>query len=67
MDVPATTTANMYQHVLRAHLEVMLWKAAGQLVPPADITDSADITNDRWELKDGIPIPVVALGNIHLT
>jgi hypothetical protein len=28
------TSANLLQHVLRAHLQVMLWKAADQQAPP---------------------------------
>ena len=28
------TTANMCQHVLSAHLEVVLWNATGQHTPP---------------------------------
>ena len=36
------TSANLLQHVLRAHLQVMLWKAADQQAPP---DESSDITN----------------------
>ena len=41
------------QHVLRAHLQVMLWKAANE---------SDDITNLGWVIQDTIPISVVAQG-----
>ena len=36
------TSDNLSYHVLRAHLQVMLWKAADQLAPPSE---STDITN----------------------
>ena len=48
------TTANMCQHVLSAHLEVVLWNAT------RSTKKSVGITNDRWVLNCGIPIPVVA-------
>ena len=51
------TSANLFQHVLRAHLQVMLWKAADQLSPPSE---SVDISKFGWKLKDDIPIPVIA-------
>ncbi len=51
------TSPNLLQHALRAHLQVMLWKAADQLAPP---TESADITQFGWEYRDCIPVPVVA-------
>ena len=47
------TSANPLQHVLRAHLQVMLWKAADE---------SNDITNFGWVIQDTIPIPAVAQG-----
>ncbi len=49
------TYANLLQHALRAHLQVMLWKAADQQAPP---TESANITHFGWEFQDGVPIPV---------
>ena len=39
--------------MLRAHLQVMLWKAADE---------SNDITNFGWVIQDTIPIPAVAQG-----
>ena len=54
------TSANLLQHALRAHLQVMLWKAADQQAPP---TESANITHFGWEFQDGVPIPVVAAGD----
>ena len=47
------TSANPLQHGLRAHLQVMLWKAVDQ---------SNDITNLGWVIQDTIPIPGVAQG-----
>ena len=54
------TSANILQHALRAHLQVMLWKAADQQAPP---TESTNITHFGWEFQDGVPIPVVAAGD----
>ena len=54
------TSANLLQHVLRAHLQIMLWKAADQQGPPEQ---STDITQFGWEFKDDIPIPVIAHGD----
>ncbi len=48
------TSDNLSYHVLRAHLQVMLWKAADQLAPPSE---STDITNFGWEIHEGIPVP----------
>ncbi len=45
-------------HILRAHLQVMLWKAAHQSEPPAE---ARDITKFGWELaKGGVVRPAVA-------
>jgi len=46
-------------HVLRAHLQVMLWKAADQQAPP---DQSSDITHFGWIIQNDIPIPAVAPG-----
>ena len=51
------TSANLLQHALRAHLQIMLWKAADQQAPPAV---SATITDFGWEVRNGIPVPVMA-------
>ena len=56
MALPPTST-NLLQHVLRAHLQVMLWKAADHQAPP---DESANITHFGWDIQDSIPIPVVA-------
>jgi hypothetical protein len=54
------TSANLLQHVMRAHLQVMLWKVADQQGPP---NESADITNFGWEFQDSIAVPVIAQGD----
>jgi hypothetical protein len=54
------TSGNLLQHVLRAHLQVMLWKATGHQAPP---DEAADITHFGWEIRDGIPVPVIAQGD----
>ena len=59
MSLPPTS-ANLLQHLLRAHLQVMLWKAADQLGPSQE---SECITNFGWKIQDGIPIPVIAQGD----
>jgi len=51
MALPPTET-NLFLHVRRAHLQMMLWKAADQQGPP-----HVDITRFRWEVNDGIPSP----------
>ena len=38
----------------------MLWKAADYQGPP---DGSATFTNFRWDIRDGIPIPVIAQGD----
>ena len=53
------TSAKILLHVLRAHLQVMLWKAADQEAPP---DESADITHFGWVIQNDIPIPAVAQG-----
>jgi hypothetical protein len=56
MSLPPTYS-NFLQHVLRCHLQVMLWKAANQSAPPIE---STDLSHFGWELKDNIPCPVVS-------
>ena len=54
------TSANLLQHILRAHLQVMLWKAANCQGPP---DESTNITLYGWEVRDDIPVPVIAAGD----
>jgi hypothetical protein len=49
------TEKNLYLHILRAHLQVILAKAADQQAPP-----ELDITQYGWEIKDGLPVPRIA-------
>ena len=42
------TDANLAYHILRAHYQVMLWKAADLQTPPA-----VDITAYGWEFVSG--------------
>ena len=51
------TPANLYQHILRAHLQIMLWKVADINYPPLA---SEDITKFGWFFKDGNVMPVIA-------
>ena len=54
------TDANLAYHILRAHYQVMLWKAADQQTPPA-----VDIAANGWELVSGagcVPTPRIARG-----
>ena len=43
-------TDNLQLHVLRAHLQMMLWKAADQRRPPVD---ARDIRRFGWDVKEG--------------
>ena len=53
------TDANLMLHILRAHLQVMLWKAAGQREPPAE---ARDISKFGWEVvKEGAVMPALAI------
>ncbi len=54
------TSANLHHHILRSHLQVMLWKAADQKEPH---NEANDITKFGWEVKDGMPMPQIAQGN----
>ena len=44
------TDNNLQLHVLRAHLQMMLWKAADQKHPPVD---TRDIRRFGWDVKEG--------------
>ena len=50
------TSPNLMLHLLRAHLQVMLWKVADHQTPPDD--ECSNITNFGWKIVDGIPVPV---------
>ena len=54
------TSANLLQLALRAYLQTMLWKVADHQGPH---NESADITHFGWEIRDDIPIPVIAQGD----
>jgi len=54
------TSANHLQHAMHAHLQIMLWKAADQQTP---LAVSVTITDFGWEVKNGIPVPVMATGD----
>lgn len=56
MSLPPTDI-NLYMHVRRAHLQVMLWKAADQQDPP-----DVSIFQYGWELKEGIVSPCIDTG-----
>ena len=44
------TDSNLQLHVLRANLQMMLWKAADQRQPPVD---ARDIRHFGWDVKEG--------------
>ena len=48
MSLPPTYL-NIFLHVKRAHLQMLLWKAADQLGPP-----NVSITKYGWEIQDGL-------------
>ena len=41
---------NLWYHMLRAHLQVMLWKAADEQSAPL-----LQITSFGWEIVNGVP------------
>ena len=49
MALPPST--DNVQHTLRAHIQVMLWKAAKNQSPPAE---SSDVTHFGWEILHDI-------------
>ena len=51
------TSPNLFLHVLRAHLQTTLWKAADQQSPP---DESMYITDFGWKIRDDVPVPAVA-------
>ena len=56
MSLPATED-NVKLHILRAHLQVMLWKSANFAKPP---NESLDIAMFGWKLSNDIPLPTVS-------
>ena len=44
------TDSNLQQHVLRGHIQMMLWKAADQRHPPVD---ARDIRCFGWDVNEG--------------
>ena len=59
-NLPPTDEA-LEHHLMRAHLQTMIWRAADQQGPPAV---SFEITNFGWKVLDGIPHPITTLANI---
>lgn len=49
------TDANLLLHMLRAHLQVMLWKAADKQNAPSVI-----VTDFGWDLENNMPAPAIA-------
>ena len=49
------TQQNLFLHILRAHLQTILAKAANQVAPP-----KLHITKYGWEIKDNIPVPSIS-------
>jgi hypothetical protein len=60
MSLPPTSS-NLMLHLLRAHLQVMLWKAADQHGQP---NEAEDITKFSWEVKNGVVMPVISREDI---
>ena len=56
MSLPPTDL-NLFLHVKRAHLQMLLWKAADQLGPP-----DVSITEYGWEIQDGLICPSIYSG-----
>ena len=56
MSLPPTDL-NLFLHVKRSHLQMLLWKAADQLGPP-----DGSITEYGWEILDGLICPSIYSG-----
>ena len=56
MMVSPPTSGNLLQHMLQAHLQIMLWKAADCECPAGE---SRDIANFGWLFQIKIYIPVI--------
>lgn len=54
MSLPPTDQ-NLFLHILRSHLQTILGKSADQQAPP-----ELDIRKYGWDIKDDIPVPVIA-------
>ena len=52
-----STDLNLFLHVKRAHLQMLLWKPADQLGPP-----DVSITEYGWEIQDGLICPSIYSG-----
>ena len=50
------TDASLFLHVQRAHLHMILWKAADQPGPP-----TVDTEKFGWNVKDKTPSPAIAI------
>ena len=51
------TDANLLLHVLRAHLQMLLWKAADQRDPPVE---ARNIANFGWNIEGCVITPAVS-------
>ena len=51
------TDANLQLHVLRAHLQILLWKAAGKRDPPEE---ARNIANFGWNIEGSAITPAVS-------
>ena len=60
MSLPPTDL-KLFLHVKRAHLQMLLWKAADQLGPP-----DVSITEYGWEIQDGQMCPSILSIVVHL-
>ena len=56
--LPPTDLAT-YQHILRAHLQTMLWKAADNVGPPP-----INVSDFGWDTSDGIPKPRTGVSQV---
>ena len=54
------TYQHLMQHLVRVHLQVMLWKVADH---PRPLDECSNITNFGWKIVDGIPVPVTGAGD----
>ena len=57
------TEAALNEHIKRAHLQTMLWKAADQVNPP-DVIISGDISDLGWNIVQGVPHPCTGVTEV---
>ncbi len=53
------TDAALDEHIKRAHLQTMIWKASDQIEPP-----TVDIVQYGWVMANGVPVPCSGVSDV---